>query len=129
VLPTDGDRPTDQATWKKRTSKESAAAQQPKDQDLHHSRHFFDHDYTDFDGAFAHTLKETTKQRKQAGGSRTLRFTLTKQDKLSIPAQERKPRQLKLYLTTYEQHIYYQIKLQDSRHQGSATPRPPTQFI
>jgi hypothetical protein len=52
---------TDQATWKKRTSKETAAAQQPKDQDLYHSRHFFDHDYTDFDGAFAHTLKETTK--------------------------------------------------------------------
>jgi hypothetical protein len=52
---------TDQATWKKRTSKETAAAQQPKDQDLHHSRHFFDHDHTDFDGAFTHTLKETTK--------------------------------------------------------------------
>ena len=58
-----GDSPTetDQANWKKRTSKETATAQQPRDQDLHHSRHFFDHDYTGFDGAFAHTLKETTK--------------------------------------------------------------------
>jgi hypothetical protein len=57
---------TDQATWKKRTSKETATAQQPKDQNLHHSRHFFDHDYTDFDGAFAHTLKETTIHPDQA---------------------------------------------------------------
>ena len=38
-----GDPPTetDQANWKKRTSKETATAQQPRDQDLHHSRHFF----------------------------------------------------------------------------------------
>jgi len=58
-----GDPPTetDQANWKKRTSKETAKAHQPRHQDLHHSRYFFDHDYTGFDGAFAHTLKETTK--------------------------------------------------------------------
>jgi hypothetical protein len=58
-----GDPPTetDQATWKTRTSKETAAAQQPKDQDVHHPRHFFDRDYTVFDVTFAHTLKETTK--------------------------------------------------------------------
>jgi hypothetical protein len=57
-----GDPPTetDQASWIKLTSKETATAQQLRDQDLHHSRHFFDHDYTGFDGAFSHTLKETT---------------------------------------------------------------------
>jgi hypothetical protein len=52
---------TDQARWIKPTSKETTQAQQPRDQDLHHPRHFFDHDHTGFDGAFAHTLKETTK--------------------------------------------------------------------
>jgi hypothetical protein len=60
-----GDPPTetDQANWKKRTSKKQQQhnRQEPRDQDLHHSRHFFDHDYTGFDGAFAHALKETTK--------------------------------------------------------------------
>jgi hypothetical protein len=79
-----GDPPTetDQANWKKRTSKETATAQQPRDQDLHHSRYFFDRDYTGFDGAFALTPKETTKQSKPMDCARTLRFTLTKRHKI-----------------------------------------------
>jgi hypothetical protein len=92
-----GDPPTetDQANWKKRTSKETATAQQPRDQDLHHSRHFFDHDYTGFDGAFAHTLKETTK------ASRWIAYTTIHPDQtpqnIPIPAQERK-QEMKFYL-------------------------------
>jgi hypothetical protein len=57
-----------------------------------------------------HFPTRSKRQRKQAGGSRTLRFTLIKQDKFSIPAQERKPRQMKFYLTSQEQHIYYHIQ-------------------
>jgi hypothetical protein len=109
-----GDPPTetDQATWKKRTSIETAAAQQPKDQDLHRSRHFFDHDYTEASMGLLPTRSK--RQRKQAGGSRTLRFALIKQDKFSIPAQERKPRQMKFYLTSQEQHIHYHIQYTQS---------------
>ena len=50
--------------------------------------------------SMGHLPTRSKRQRKQAGGSRTLRFTLTKQDKFSIPAQERKPRQMKFYLTS-----------------------------
>jgi hypothetical protein len=60
--------------------------------------------------SMGHLPTRSKRQRKQAGGSRTLRFTLTKQDKFSIPAQERKPRQMKFYLTSQEQHIYYHIQ-------------------
>jgi hypothetical protein len=89
---------TDQASWIKLTSKETATAQQPtRDQDLHHSRHFFDHDYTGFDGTFAHTLKETTKT------SRWTAYTTIHPDQtrqiIPIPAQERK-QEMKFYLDT-----------------------------
>jgi hypothetical protein len=98
---------TDQATWKKRTSKETAAAQQPRDQDLHHSRHFFRPRLHITPASMGLLSTRSKRPREQAGGSRTLRFTLTKQDKFSIPAQERKSGQMKFYLTSQEQHIYY----------------------
>jgi hypothetical protein len=47
----------------KPTSKETATAQQPRDQDLHHSSHFFDHDYTGFDVAFAHTFQRDNESK------------------------------------------------------------------
>jgi hypothetical protein len=77
-----GDPPTetDQANWKKRTSKETATAQQPRGQDLHHSRHFFDHDYTA--ASMGHLPTRSKRQRKQASGLHTLRFTLTKRHKI-----------------------------------------------
>jgi hypothetical protein len=52
------------ASWINPTSKETTQAQQPRHQDLHHSRHFFDHDYTGFDGAFAHTHAQRDNESK-----------------------------------------------------------------
>jgi hypothetical protein len=65
------------------------------------------------------------RQRNQATGLRTLRFTLTKQDNFSIPAQERKPRQMKFYLTSQEQHIH---DTKEAQRQAPPTPFISTNF-
>jgi hypothetical protein len=58
-LPTDGDRSSNlEKAYVKRNSS-SSAAKRPRF--IPFSRHIFDYDYTDFDGAFAYTLKETTR--------------------------------------------------------------------
>jgi hypothetical protein len=93
---------TDRASWIKPTSKETAKAQQPREQDLHHSRHFFDHDYTGFDEAFPHTPKETTKT------SRWIAYTTIHPDQtrqnIPIPAQAQERKQeMKFYLDTRTQ--------------------------
>ena len=120
-----GDPPTetDQANWKKRTSKETAKAHQPRHQDLHHSRYFFDHDYTGFDGAFAHTLKETTK------ASRWIAYTTIHPDQtpqnIPIPAQERK-QEMKFYLDTRTQpHPLRQPTTSKFTAQRKRNAKPP----
>jgi hypothetical protein len=73
---------TNQADWMKLTSKETEAAQSQETRI-----------YTTITPAsMGHSPTRSKRQRKQADGLRTLRFTLTKQDKISILAQERKPR-------------------------------------
>jgi hypothetical protein len=71
---------TDQASWIKPTSKETTKSQQPRDQDLYHSRHFFSTTITP--ASMGHLPTRSKRQRKQADGLRTRRFTLTKQDKI-----------------------------------------------
>jgi hypothetical protein len=74
---------TDQASWIKPTSKETAKAQQPtKRPRFSPSKTFFSTTITITPASMGHLPTRSKRQRKQADGLRTLRFTLTKQDKL-----------------------------------------------